>query len=236
MIATWQAPLAGDKDANKASGAATSDELLISFDRARERRVLVLPAFFDEANKLRRLTVQIMRMLDELGIDSFLPDLPGCNESLEPLKEQTLESWRGAVKAAAQTFRATDIVSIRAGALLVPDALPAWQYAPQSGAKVLRAMIRARIIAAREAGRDETQEQLLKQARVDGLTLAGWPLSAAMLSQLEKAAPSPSDNHHVIAQADIPGAGLWLRAEPAYDQEQAEALAQIIAANEKVAP
>ena len=82
MIATWRAPSLGGKSA---------EELLVSFDRGRARRVLVLPALFDEANKLRHFTVQIMRALDELGLDCFLPDLPGCSESLVPLEDQTLE-------------------------------------------------------------------------------------------------------------------------------------------------
>lgn len=224
MIATWQAPLFEGK---------TSDELLVSFDRARERRILVLPALFDEANKLRRFTVQMMRALDELGIDSFLPDLPGCNESLTALETQSLDDWRTAASAAAEAFGATETVSLRAGALLIAGNLPAWQYAPQTGAKLLRAMIRARIIASREAGRDETQAQLLEEGRENGVTLAGWPISAGMLRQLEAAVPSDADSQFVIAQSQVGGGGLWLRAEPDHDQAQAEALAKIIAANDR---
>ncbi len=224
MIATWQAPLFEGK---------TSDELLVSFDRARERRILVLPALFDEANKLRRFTLQMMRALDELGIDSFLPDLPGCNESLTALETQSLDDWRTAASAAAEAFGATETVSLRAGALLIAGNLPAWQYAPQTGAKLLRAMIRARIIASREAGRDETQAQLLEEGRENGVTLAGWPISAGMLRQLEAAVPSDADSQFVIAQSQVGGGGLWLRAEPDHDQAQAEALAKIIAANDR---
>ena len=227
MIATWRAPLVGGE---------FSEELLLSFDRARERRVLVLPALFDEANKLRHFTVQLMRALDEIGVDSFLPDLPGCNESLVPLEAQTLTSWQAAASAAAEAFSATEVLSLRSGALLAPGALPTWQYAPQTGAKQLRAMIRARIIASREAGRSETQEQLLEKGRESGLMLAGWLIGAEMLGELEAAIPSDAATQHVIAQSQVGGGGLWLRAEPAHDQAQAEALAQIIAANETSAP
>lgn len=227
MIATWRAPLAGGE---------FSDELLLARGRARERRVLVLPALFDEANKLRRFTAQVMRALDELGLDSFLPDLPGCNESLVPLKEQTLEGWQAAANAAAQDFGATEVLSVRAGALLASDALPTWQYAPQTGAKLLRSMIRARIIASREAGRSESQEQLLEEGRENGLTLAGWPIGAAMLSALEAAVPSDAPTQHVIAQSRVGGGGLWLRAEPTHDQAQAETLANIIASNDRGEP
>ena len=227
VIATWRAPL---------SGGGFSDELLVSFDRARERRVLVLPALFDEANKLRHFTVRMMRALDELEIDSFLPDLPGCNESFATLGAQTLTSWQAAASAAAEAFVATEVLTIRAGALLAPSALPTWQYAPQTGAKLLRAMIRARIIASREAGRSETQEQLLEEGRESGLMLAGWPLGAAMLRELEAAVPSDAATQYVIAQSQVGGGGLWLRAEPGHDQGQSEALAGIIAANDRGEP
>lgn len=224
MIATWQAPIAG---------GITSQELLVSFDRGRERRVLVLPALFDEANKMRRFTVQMMRALDDLGVDCFLPDLPGCNESLVPLAKLSLEDLRIAASAAAQAFGVIDVVTIRAGALLAPEGLATWQYAPQTGAKVLKSMLRARIIASREAGRAETQEQLLEEGRESGLMLAGWPIGAAMFRDLETALPSASATQHVIAQSQVGGGGLWLRAEPSHDQAQAETLAQIIAANDR---
>ncbi|MCK0099431.1 hypothetical protein MWU38_08555 [Qipengyuania sp. S6317L1] len=225
MIATWQAPCSGD---------TTSQELLVSFDRGRDRRMLVLPALFDEANKMRRFTVQVMRALDDLGVDSFLPDLPGCNESLVPLDNLSLEDLRVAASAAAEAFGATEVLTIRTGALLAPPSLPTWQYAPQTGAKLLRSMLRARLIASREAGRAETQEQLLEEGRKSGLMLAGWPIGAAMFQELETAVPSASATQHVIAQSQVGGGGLWLRAEPSHDQTQADALAQIIAANDRV--
>ena len=40
----------------QAGGEAIS-EYALSFDRARSDRLLVIPALFDEANRLRRLTV-----------------------------------------------------------------------------------------------------------------------------------------------------------------------------------
>ena len=78
------------------------EEYAVAFDRGRERRVLVLPAWFDESNKLRRQSIEVMRRLDAAGVDSMLPDLPGCNESEAPLGEQTLEGWRAAAQAAGE--------------------------------------------------------------------------------------------------------------------------------------
>src|SRR5690606_34249762 len=74
--------------------AADGEEYALAFDEGREARLLVLPALFDEANKLRRFSAEVMRRLDAAGIDTLLPDLPGCNESLAPLEGQTLAGWR----------------------------------------------------------------------------------------------------------------------------------------------
>lgn len=228
MIATWAAPIEAPFAA-AVEGGKTREELLVSFDRARARRLLIIPALFDEANKLRRFTIQTMREADLLGLDTFLPDIPGCNESLAPLEKQTLEIWRGAIAQAAQTFAATHILAIRGGAIIAPAHLPGWQYAPLSGPKLLRAMMRARTIASREAGLEETSQTMLEEGRKTGLTLAGWPIGAAMLRELETAEPAQSDLQNIIAQKELGGAGLWLRAEPGEDANAAHALAAILA-------
>ncbi len=220
MIGTWKAPL---------SDGESSEELLLSFDGDRAVRILVLPAWFDEANKLRRFTVEVMRRLDASGIDSFLPDLPGCNESLAPLAGQTIDAWRRAAAAAAQAVRATHIFTVRAGALIAPPELSGWRYAPQSGPKQLRGMIRARTIAAREQGIEETTDQLIEMGQSDGLDLAGWTVGSAMFGELESAEPEASETQVEIAQKTLGGAGLWLRAEPDENPAQADALAAIIA-------
>ncbi|QUL38592.1 hypothetical protein [Erythrobacter sp. JK5] len=220
QIGTWRAPQ---------SAGGSSEEQLVSFAAARPARVLVLPAWFDEANKLRRFTIEVMRRLDGAGIDSFLPDLPGCNESLSPLDRQTLADWRTAAGEASRQFDATHVLAIRAGALIAPPELPGWRYAPLSGAKQLRAMIRARTIAAREAGQEERSETLMDAGRSEGLALAGWQIGATMFRELESAEPEASEIQAEIAQATLGGPGLWLRAEPDDDAAQADALAAIIA-------
>jgi hypothetical protein len=215
MIAAWPTP--------------DGEEYAVAFDRGRERRVLVLPALFDEANKLRHLTVEAMRRLDEAGIDTFLPDLPGCNESVAALEDQTLQGWREAAAAAAGYFEATHVLALRGGALCDPADLPVWRYAPATGASILRAMLRARVISSKEAGREESREALLEQGRATGLELAGYRLGAAMVRELEVAEPSGGAALANIAQSDLGGAGLWLRAEPDHDPAQAAALAAIVA-------
>lgn len=220
MIFTWNIPAE--------AGGSGPEELLVAFDRDRPIRVLVLPAWFEEANKLRRFTLEVMRRLDAAGIDSLLPDLPGCNESLAPLENQTLDGWRSAAMAAASALRATHVLAIRAGALLAPESLPGWHYGPQSGPKLLRGMIRARTIASREAGIAETSEALAEAGRAEGLVLGGWRLGAEMFRALETAEPALAPGQSEIAQPALGGPGLWLRAEPDEDAGQADRLAALI--------
>ena len=189
----------------------------------------MLPALFDEANKLRRLTVEVMARLDASGIDSFLPDLPGCNDSLEPLEAQTLERWREAARVAAAHFQATHLLTMRGGALLDPGTLPGWRFAKVNGRSLLRTMLRAQAIAAKEAGQDLATEQMQERARREGIELAGWRIGAAMFRDLEAAEPMTETRLADLALADVGGPGLWLRAEPDEDAHQADALAAVVA-------
>jgi hypothetical protein len=216
MIASWPCPV---------PGGATAEEFALAFMAGRARRVLVVPALFDESNRLRRLTVEVMRRLDAAGVDAVLPDLPGCNESLQALEAVSLADWRAGVAAAAAHFGASHVLALRGGVLAcegLRESLPVLAYAPVAGASVLRQMMRMRVLAAREAGREETAAGLLEQGMAGGIELAGYRLSAAMVGQLQAAVPGAA---RVIAQGDIGGAGLWLRAEPGEDAGQAEALA-----------
>ncbi len=205
-----------------------SGEYALSFDQGREHRILVIRALFDEGNKLRHFTVELMRRLDALGLDCFLPDLPGANESLEPLQTQTLDGWRTAMQAAAGHFDVTHILAIRGGALIAPTHLPNIHYAPASGASLLRAMLRAQVIAAQEAGRKETRDDLFARGSVDGLRLAGYSVGPQMIAALQTATLLHDDALE-IAQGDVGGSGLWLRAEPSHDAFQAEKLAKLVA-------
>ncbi len=210
-------------------GGGHCDELATGFDRQRAYRLLIVPALFDEANRLRRLTAEVMRRLDGAGVDCFLPDLPGCNESTQPLDQQAPNVWRAATQAAAAHFGATHCLGMRGGALLLPTHLPSWRYAPVGGASILRQMLRARILASREAGREETQEGLLEQAQRGGLELSGHRLGVAFFPQLQALSLPVAHHAHEIDQDMLGGGGLWLRAEPDEDARQADALAAILA-------
>lgn len=204
----------------------SKEEYALAFDQGRERRLLIVPALFEEASRMRRLSVEVMRRLDLAGVDCFLPDLPGCNESLVSHGDMTVASWRAAMAAAAEHFRVTHVLGIRGGAALTPPGLPGWHYAPAKGVSLLRQMIRARILIAREAGATETQDGLMAEGLQSGLELAGYRLSADFLREFQMLAP---DSSKLIEQDTVGGGGLWLRAEPDEDRHQADALAAILA-------
>jgi hypothetical protein len=214
----WPCPAHGDDSA---------DEFALAFDRSRRRRLLIVPALFDEANRMRRFTVEVMRRLDAAGIDAFLPDLPGCHDSLQPLELQTPAGWRRAMGAAAAHFRATHVLGIRGGVLLTPGDLPGWHYAPAKAASILRQLVRSRILAAREAGVAESQEGLLALGAEQGLELSGFRLGPGFLREFPALVPETKVD---IPHDRIGGGGLWLRAEPDEDRAQADALAAILAA------
>lgn len=207
----------------------SSTEYALAFDSGRTKRILLVPALLDEANRMRRFSVEVMRRLDGAGLDCFLPDLPGTNESSVDLATVTPSDWQGAMAAAAGAFGATHVLAIRGGGLLWPEGLPGWHYGPVKGASLLRTLLRARVIAGREAGREETADALLAEAHERGIELTGYPLSAAMVRELSALAPTPRAHVQVVDQDLLGGSPLWLRAEPGEDASQADALAAVIA-------
>ena len=220
MFASWPCPLPGGETAQENARVCAS---------GRKRRILILPPLFDEHNKMRHQLVEVMRRLDLSGIDSVLPDLPGCNESTAAIGNQSLTSWKDAAGAAASHFEATHILAVRGGGLVAPAGLPGWLYGAVAGKQLLRAMLRARTIAAREQGVEETTEGLAETGRSKGIELAGWALGPQMFAELEKSAKPEPDTLKVIEHSTVGGTPLWLRAEPDDDAEQADALAAIIA-------
>ena len=222
MYVNWPCPLPNGRSGNESA---------LRFDAGGAARVLILPALFDEANKMRHTIVEVMRKLDAAKIGSVLPDLPGCNESAVPLEQQSLTSWRTATQAAAEHFETTHVLAIRGGALIAPVGRPGWTYAPVKAPSILRALIRARVVAAREAGRNETSDALMDQARELGIELAGWQLGASLIQELEADNSPGSSSLDPITAEMVGGSPLWLRAEPGFDEGQAEALAAHVIAH-----
>jgi len=219
MLATWPCP----------GPSGLLEEAAVAFDKDRTARLLIVPPLFEEMNRTRRFLIQTQRALDGAGIDSFLPDLPGCNENPQAFSAQSLGSWRDAMMAAARHFRATHVLALRGGALVFPTSLPGWVLEPIKGASILRQLLRARVVSAREAGRAEDSAELLERGRNEGLHLAGYRLSAALVAGLDAAVPQ-DEGQRIIRQSELGGGGLWLRSEPGEDPAQSAALARIITA------
>jgi hypothetical protein len=202
-------------------------EYCLSFGGANaERSILIVPPLFDEMNRVRRMLIETMRALAELGVRTLLPDLPGCNESAADLSAQTLDTWERAVEAAATQLSATHIASIRGGALVdQKPALPHWRLAPAKGSSLLKTMLRTRIAAEKEGGNNVTIERLLATAKSGPLELSGNLLGSAMVDALERAEPIAALDAHGATLEDVAGAPLWLRAEPQDSAEMSAAIA-----------
>ncbi len=205
------------------------DEFAVVIDRGRRFRLLIVAPLFAEMNRTRRWLNSTMRALDIHGIDSVLPDLPGTNESLQAFAAQSLHAWRMAMARAARHFEVTHVLALRGGALVFPNALPGWVIDPVAGSTLLRQLLRARLIAAREAGRHEDSANLLELARTDGIDLAGYDCGPALIAGLDSARPL-DEGQREIHLGELGGAPQWLRAEPGDDPAQAERLAVLIAA------
>ena len=214
MIQTWPCP--------------GGDEFAATIDRGRRLRLLIVPPLFAEMNRTRRLLADTMRALDTQGIDSFMPDLPGTNESMQAFAAQSLHAWRSAMAKAARHFEASHVLALRGGALVFPNVLPGWVIDPVSGSSLLRQLLRARVIAAREAGHHEDSADLLETGRSEGITLAGYDCGPALIAGLDSARPL-DEGQRQISLKELGGTALWLRAEPGDDPAQAARLAAIIA-------
>lgn len=199
--------------------------------------ILFVPPLFDEANRTRRTLSLAMRSLAEQGFASVLPDLPGQNESLIPLEDVDLVGWQRALADVADAIDGPVIIaSLRGGALIdhLAKADAWWRLAPVGGASLLRTLMRARVVADREAGITASLESLQDMAKTEPLALAGNRLSPAMVAQLGGAEVQPAAPLRTVALghgADaIAGTPLWLRAEPGEDRAMAGAIAADIAA------
>jgi hypothetical protein len=196
------------------------------------RRILIVLPLFDEMNRMRRVLVSAMRALSEHGVTSFIPDLPGCNESNRKLADQDLESWRRAIATAALQFDATHIASIRGGVLIddAPAHLPHWRLSGVKGSSLIKAMLRTRIAGDKEAGLSTTSENLIAMGRAGPLELAGSVIGSAMMAsiQISEAVPLPSAIEVKLGngEGEIKGSPLWLRTEPQDDAIMAASIAK----------
>lgn len=171
--------------------------------------VLILPALFEESNRMRRFTVSVMRGLADAGIGSILPDLPGTGESLTDMADIALSDWHDAVHAVAETLgKPLLTIAIRGGALLNAGADAGWRLAPDTGQRLLRDMVRATALSSGVAPAD-----LDRQARGQPTMLAGNTLSPDLYTAFADAVPT--EGRYFTTPLDE--AKLWRAAEPGDD-------------------
>lgn len=191
---------------------------------------LVLP-LFEEANRTRALGVAMLRALADQGIAGVLPDLPGTGESSTRLEDIGISNWPEALSAAIGVD--AHAAAMRGGCLVAGN-VPAkshWYFAPHNGEAVVRELVRAKQVAAREAGENFDPAEIDR----DGppLEFSGNRLPRPLLRALAASEPDMAPPCRVVrlegdtATADLHVAGspLWRRAEPDNDLALAEALA-----------
>lgn len=216
------------------------DELCLITGAQHSQTILLIPPLFDEMNRMRRMLIDVMRLLAEREIGSMLPDLPGTNESLFPQELANLAIWREALAAlSAGRKPPLKIASFRAGCLIddFTDGASKWRFSPVRGQSVLRTMMRTRIASDKEAGRSSDMAHITAEARSGSVNLAGNRISSVLFSELEGAVPTPSEQVQTVqlesstraADAKLPGSALWLRAEPDEDLLLSGAIADNLA-------
>jgi pimeloyl-ACP methyl ester carboxylesterase len=193
-------------------------EMLLRHGAGSPVTLLVLPALFEEANRMRRFSVCVMRLLAAQQIGTILPDLPGAGESQTKLSDVTLGDWCDAVSALSSNVWGS--IAIRGGALLDKPLRNRWQLSPESGERLLRDMVRATALSA-----GVSPSNLAAQARKEPTRLAGNLLNPALYTALSEA--MTLDGAHVSPDE---GPKLWRAAEPSDDPEFARRVAADIAA------
>jgi pimeloyl-ACP methyl ester carboxylesterase len=210
-------------------------EMLLRHGAGSATTLLVIPALFEEANRMRRFTVSVMRALVERGIGTVLPDLPGTGESLTPLADVSFVDWQDAIAALIDTVRRNGsrclTVAIRGGATLDASADFGWRLAPESGDRILRDLVRATALS---SGIAVTEVDHL--ARTTPTLLAGNMLSPALYNGLRHAPILSAGRRNARLAGDagardvsVAGARLWRAAEPGDDPDFVEVVATDIA-------
>ncbi len=167
--------------------------------------LLVLPALFEESNRMRRFTVSVMRYLATKDIGTILPDLPGTGESETAICDIEFADWQDAVRAHSGNVWGS--ISFRGGALLDGAGNRRWQLAPDTGERLLRDMMRATAISG-----DGSVVEIERQASKQPTRLAGHLFSPEMYRALRSA--KVVSGAHVC---EVVGPKLWRAAEPAED-------------------
>lgn len=196
------------------------EEHYLSFGDGASITLLVLPALFEEANRMRRFTVSLMRALADRGIGTILPDLPGAGDSECNIAEVKMSDWQDAVDAVGQIgSKPFGTVAIRGGSLLDGASGCGWRLAPDSGDRLLRDMVRATALS-----QGTVASEIDRIARTEPMRLVGNLISPALYTALAGASPANGNYRTARLEDDsadrdvtLTGSKLWRAAEPGHD-------------------
>ncbi len=176
---------------------------------------LLLPPLHEEMNRSRVQLRHIGEHLHARGHSVLLGDLSGTGDSEGAFGEASLARWRADIDALFDHLQshclATPVaVSVRGGALLIPARCRHWiaAFPLTSGRQQIQQWLRQRLYIGRFQGEDIDREGLLEIWRREGIELAGYALSPALLAELEPARLS-------VAEAQVAGHVLeWQQPQP----------------------
>jgi hypothetical protein len=180
--------------------------------------VLFIQPFFEEANRMRRVIVSVMRALADAGYHAVLPDLPGTGESKTRLDQIGLEDWRGALRSyASSLLKLTCVASFRAGSLIddASGAAHLWRCSPETGARLVRDLMRTRLTSAQNQDAEDTLDlagNRLRRSFVDALSTMTPPAHTSL--RTARLATDTAD-----ADVRLIGTPMWRRSEPGDDQD-----------------
>ena len=213
---------------------ARGREGVVRMGPAESPTILILPPLFEEANRTRRILVEVMRGLAASGLASALPDLPGTSDSIVATVDARFADWAEAVGALAATLpRPLLTIAIRGGCLLdgFAKADAAYRLSPETGARLLRDMLRASALTA-----GVKIAALTAEARVWPTRLAGNLIHPALFEAIDAATPAALDARCATigdkrGDSDVAHAGAppWRTAEPGDDPQLVRALVYDIA-------
>jgi hypothetical protein len=193
-------------------------EFILSVGNPDAPKIIFVQPFFEEANRIRHILVNVMRAVASEGFCAVLPDLPGTGESLTPLSTVALADWRGALCAASMALGQPQMIASFRTGCLIDDAAGTpnvWRCAPETGARLVRDLMRTQITNKAEKSDGEC------------IALAGNTLRLSLLEDLKGASPAVLTEARVArlatdaAEADVRlnGSPVWRRSEPGDDPE-----------------
>jgi hypothetical protein len=200
--------------------------------------LLFLAPLLEEANRTRHFLIETMRDLARRGHRCALPDLPGTLESEATLADVSWQDWLDAARGAAEAIGASNVVSLRGGALLdgAVSANAHYRFAPVKGAALVRDLVRVRMAADRENGVTATAAEVEAAALAGPFEVAGYRLGdgfmaavkAAIFSKVALMRIARLETDAQPADVKIAGQPLWRRAEPEHDEAFSQRLADDI--------